>query len=333
MAYRYDIISPAALRTFARTLSAALRIGEELYLEPTPGRLTVRVLNAGRSAHVVFVFQGPFFERQEGPGEVEAAPHFKVTIRSLLAVFKALHTIQAASLQLPLRGDHVVITLDCLHGLHKVYRLAYEDAESPKAQHSPDPACHCAFTANPRQLAELLANLAAKVDKVTLLPEPARLRLRSYVEEEVADLHLRTECALDTRDLLSYAYASPGPAFSKTFQLKEFKALLGFCEAGNLALRVSFGRGNEPVLCETSVPDDTHAFWAQLLIAAFDDLDDGDLGPAPAMGERTPQRPGSQAPSIRSFTSPATARAGLAGPSPAGLPHTPASVPLPPPAP
>lgn len=37
-------------------------------------------------------------------GEVEAAPHFKVTIRSLLAVFKALHTIQAASLQLPLRG-------------------------------------------------------------------------------------------------------------------------------------------------------------------------------------------------------------------------------------
>lgn len=29
-------------------------------------------------------------------------------------------------------------------------------------------------------------NLAAKVDKVTLLPEPARLRLRSYVEEEVA---------------------------------------------------------------------------------------------------------------------------------------------------
>ena len=68
MSFCYEIATQAALRTFARTLTTLVKIGDELYLEPSPSHLTLRILNAGRSAHVVFNFQGPFFERKEYSG-------------------------------------------------------------------------------------------------------------------------------------------------------------------------------------------------------------------------------------------------------------------------
>jgi len=301
MAFTYELANPTAIRIFARCLTALLRIGDELYVEPSPGQLALRILNGGRSAHIIFTFFRPFFERLEAQGDLAALPNYKIPIRSLLNVFKAPGSIQSAALSLAPNHDRLTITLECLRGLRKVYGVTYEDFESPKAQHVPDPDNSCAFQAEPRTLALLLSNLSAKVDKATLVPEAARLHLRSHVDEELASVQLRTECAVDTRDLLGYRYATGGPAFSKTFQLKEFKALLGFCEANTLPLQMSFGRGNEPLLCETQSTDDPRSFHAALLVAAFDEMEDAST----AFTAHTPEgRIGSQAPSIRSFNSP-----------------------------
>ena len=104
----------------------------------------------------------------------------------------------------------------------QTYHLHYEDSESPKAQHTPDESCCCIFQADPRQLNEIIGNLAAKVDKVTFIPDAGRLKLKSWMDEEDVKNNLSTECAVDTRDFLKYHYNSQTP-FTKTFQLKEFK--------------------------------------------------------------------------------------------------------------
>eukprot|EP01006_Ploeotia_vitrea_P021969 TRINITY_DN54383_c0_g1_i1.p1 TRINITY_DN54383_c0_g1~~TRINITY_DN54383_c0_g1_i1.p1 ORF type:complete len:635 (-),score=57.81 TRINITY_DN54383_c0_g1_i1:73-1740(-) len=231
----------------------------------------------------------------------ETPPTFKVHVRILLAIFKNLASIQAASLSLQSKEDAFVVTLECQHSVAKEYRIHYEETGSLKAQHSPDDQCNCFFNIEPRQLCAIIANLGAKVDKVTFIPQADRLHVRSSVEDEDIGSNLNTSCSIDTRDFHRYVLkAQPGTTFSKTFQLKEFKALLNFCEANQLPFLVYFGRGGEPILFETKAPDDSRAFDASLLVAAFDELD-GDT-PSAGQGGRDTSELRSQGTSIHSFS-------------------------------
>ncbi|KAI8504857.1 Cell cycle checkpoint control protein rad9b [Branchiostoma belcheri] len=271
------IIPGANIKVFGKAIHSLSKIGEELYLEPLEHGLALRTVNVARSAYGCFVFAPEFFYHYDnswsGPegemGEEEETFKCKIQMKSVLAVFRSLPTLERTVDRCKVtldEGPRLVFQLYCKHSITKTYNLTFQECETLQAVFSKD-LCPNAITAQPKLLTEVVQNFQVSLEEITLIVSPEKVILKNYVESEPDPskvLHTQMSLAAEEFD-----YFQIGVDTELTFCLKELRAILAFAEAAGMPISLHFETSGKPIVF--SLEGDP-AFDSNFVMATLADL-------------------------------------------------------------
>ncbi|NWY70336.1 RAD9A protein, partial [Erithacus rubecula] len=247
------------------------RIGDELYLEPTEGGLSLRAVNSSRSAFASFLFAPLFFQLYE-PGSTGPDTELfrcKVHMKSFLGIFRSLPSLEKSVgkclILLKPRASRLVLQLHCKYGVTKTHNLAFQECERLQAVFDTQ-RCASRLCAPARVLAEAVVHFPLTLAEVTLGTGPGgKIGLRNYVEEEAGE-----SCRSPPKP--PSAGSPPGPPHPPLCP----QGLLSFAEASNLPLTIHFDEPGRPVIFTL---DDT-VLEVHLVLATLSDLESNSQSPS-----------------------------------------------------
>ncbi|XP_036619959.1 cell cycle checkpoint control protein RAD9A isoform X1 [Trichosurus vulpecula] len=245
------LVTGGNVRVLGKAAHSLSRIGDELYLEPLEDGLSLRTVNASRSAFACFLFAPLFFQHYQAARPPQAQPpRCKVLMKSFLSVFRSLvaleKTVERCCIALSSQSNRLVIQLHCKHGVTKTHNLSFQECESLQAIFDPAQCPHV-LRAPARVLVEAVAPFSPALSEVTLgVSRGRRVVFRSYLEEDTdAAKAMMTEMSL-SEDEFQQLQAQEGASI--TFCLKEFRGLLSFAESANLPLNIHFDLPGRPAI-------------------------------------------------------------------------------------
>ncbi|XP_055670505.1 cell cycle checkpoint control protein RAD9A isoform X1 [Falco peregrinus] len=284
------IIAGGNVKVLGRAVHSLSRIGDELYLEPTDGGLSLRTVNSSRSAFASFLFAPLFFQLYEAgsPQPHSELLRCKVLMKSFLGIFRSLpsleKTVEKCLILLRPHASRLVVQLHCKYGVTKTHNLAFQECERLQAVFDTQ-RCASQLCAPARVLAEAVVHFPPTLAEVTLGAGPGgKLSLRNYVEDETElKKTMVTELWL-AEDEFQMVAVVPGSHI--TFCLKEFRGLLTFAEASNLPLTIHYDVPGRPVVFTL----DDAVLEVHLVLATLSDTE-SNLQPPPTNGVSHPPAP------------------------------------------
>lgn len=245
------VIPAVNVKVLARAIHALCRIGDELYVEPEPARISFRAVSSSKSAYASFTFSESFFSyyNYEQTRSQEEDVTCKVSMKSCLAVFRSPShldkQVEVCQIRLEPDGVKLIFEFHCHHGIIKTHFLPIIECETLEAVYSKDMLPN-RLLVQPKLLTFALSNFQVNALELTLVVTPQKMQLRNYAEDESEMRKMvRTELCLESGEFDHY---SIGVGTSITFCLREFRALLSFAEAVNLPIAASFDTGGRPIV-------------------------------------------------------------------------------------
>ncbi|XP_005351717.1 cell cycle checkpoint control protein RAD9A [Microtus ochrogaster] len=245
------LITGGNVKVLGKAVHSLSRIGDELYLEPLKGGLSLRTVNSSRSAYACFLFAPLFFQQYQAASPGQDLLRCKILMKSFLSVFRSLamveKSVEKCCISLSGSNSHLVVQLHCKYGVKKTHNLSFQDCESLQAVFNPA-LCPHLLRAPARVLAEAVLSFPPALTEVTLgIGHGQRVILRSYQEEEAdnANKAMVTETSIGEED---FQQLQAPEGIAVTFCLKEFRGLLSFAESANLSLSVHFDVPGRPVI-------------------------------------------------------------------------------------
>lgn len=93
---------------FARILRFLARISNEIYLESTTERLTLKVVNSSKTSYGFVELPNVFFTSFRSTGEFEEN-NCRISVRPMLSIFKSQHASTSCNLKLDSTNERVLI--------------------------------------------------------------------------------------------------------------------------------------------------------------------------------------------------------------------------------
>ena len=132
---KFVIGSSSNIKVFAKSVLTLSKLGDEIYIEPTPNSLTIRAVNASRSAFARISFNASFFthfeaelfrngnnktlDDSEMSRSDETSFKCKIPAKSLLSIFKNINSLEKNVEKCSITVKHVPISQDT--AANKVY--------------------------------------------------------------------------------------------------------------------------------------------------------------------------------------------------------------------
>eukprot|EP01137_Pigoraptor_chileana_P004700 Opistho-2@2717 len=267
-------LSGRSLRDFAKAVQCMSKIGDDLHIESVGRELHFRTVSNSRSAYASVSFGSQYFDSIQRLND-DGALRCKVLVKSCHNIFRSLpnveKSVERCVISLKPALCRLVFQLMCKFNITKTINLDFQDSDILQAVYSRDQSANC-ISVQANILTEFLSMFPPTVDEVTLVAEPTQIRFKSYIEpglsSEIAARTLYTEVAVDTGDLDRYSVPNP---VAITFCLKEFKAILAFCEAIKLPISINFDAPGSPIIFSAT---DNVALRAEFVLATLQE--DGD---------------------------------------------------------
>lgn len=244
-------IPGANLKVVARAVHALARIGEDLYFEPNEDALSLKSVNAGRSAYASFTFHQSFFSYYSytpSSDQSEASAQCKISMRSCLPVFRSPvnldRKVENCLVSVEDNGSKLVFEMRFFHGMVKTYFLPVIESRILQVVFTKTPEMDC-FNASAQVFAESFHNFSNSQEEITFQVSPDSLFIRSYSDGSSQSSKMKsTEISLSVSELNKYWVKKEN---SITFSHKEFRALLSFAEATNSDIEANFGMEGKPI--------------------------------------------------------------------------------------
>lgn len=236
------VIPARYLKLFAKSVSCMAKVGDELFIEATETKLILRTINASRSAFLAFSLNRTFFDTYTLEDNIDRK--YQVKLKPCQAVFKQYTNMEKCTMRLDEGEQRLVFEILCKHSIQKVYKLTLEDCEAVQAVYSKNEDLN-KITSLPKKLIESTNNFHAQLDEISMLASKEQFKLKSYIDDaKAASKVLQTELAVDASDFEEYVIHNDAVV---TFSLKDFKSVLGFCDASGQPVTVYFERAGRPI--------------------------------------------------------------------------------------
>ena len=273
------LIPNRCVKLFGRAIHCLSKIGDELYFEGLKDGLALRTVNSSRSAYACFIFNKIFFDEYEqecdqlqssNGGELLKC---KMTMKSCLAIFKSLATIEKTveKCKIEFKPDdcRMVFALYCKHGITKTHNLTYQECESLQAVFSKE-LCPNQITAQSKVMQETVTNFPVSCTEITLNVSPEQVRIKNYVDDEPDPTKVvHTEMTLVPDEFDDFQI---GIDTQVTFCLKELRSILAFSEFVNQPMAIYFEHTGKPIVF--SMSNDT-AYVCDFVMATLAETEAG----------------------------------------------------------
>jgi hypothetical protein len=256
-----SISTNSNLKVLSSSLTTLAKIGKDVILEAAKasGIMTLRCVNDPKTTFSVFEFRPNFFDN---PGLEWNIPDssilglaIKVQIRHILSVFRALRSTEKLSLSLVNIGQHkhvMKFCATCRNGIMKTHQFSYEDVPvAMEAEFDRDNALHRIKT-RPALLIEASQHLHGSDEVLLCAKAGLELGLSSY-SHTLDKVELSTNMTIPNRDFERFDISDP--VAQLLFSMRDFRAVLSFCEAHSNEiedLELLFNSPGEPILLTSS---------------------------------------------------------------------------------
>ncbi|KAK4010634.1 cell cycle checkpoint control protein RAD9A isoform X2 [Daphnia magna] len=251
------LLDATSVKVLARAIHCLAKIGDELHIEPTENGLTLKTVNASKSAYSAFNFHLPFFldfchisenTIQADPDE-DTVIKCKLPMKSILSVFRSIgsleKSVETCNIMLPLLEALLIIEFKCKHGIIKHFNLRYFECESVEAEFCKS-GYASKFSCSSRFYSETLLSFHSSTQEVTWSLAMDQVHLSNHIDDEIDPSKcVRTEVTLAKDEFVDFNVAL---CTQVTFCLKELRAILAFAEALKLDLDCRMEGAGQPVL-------------------------------------------------------------------------------------
>lgn len=307
IAMEFLVSNAHSIKTLARVIQAASKIGDDVMLASAQTAVQLRTLSSSHSTCAEFTFTRPFFDRLQLP---RTQLDVKIPTRTLLTVFRAPAVLASVRMRTSSRSHALVFTITTLKSrLRKTYRVPILDGRLGKTIFS-SRGCTCMLLTRAQLFLDVLKNFHGKLDEITFTPTAAALRISSFVHSETAVTRnrvLRTEMTLDAAEFDVHRFEKTEEVVLTIF-CKFFRAVLEFCEHVESPLRMWYERSGYPLLfdVEAGPPGGEPDFTAHFIFATR-------LTPAAAHAAATQSNPAAVTPNAAEAP-PSSSAAGMERP-------------------
>ncbi|XP_046638173.1 cell cycle checkpoint control protein RAD9A-like isoform X2 [Daphnia pulicaria] len=269
------LLDATSVKVLARAIHSLAKIGDELHISPMENGLTLKTVNASKSAYSAFNFHLPFFLDYTHISEntVHADPEedtvikCKLPMKSILSVFRSIgsleKSVETCKIMLPLLEALLIIEFRCKHGIVKYFNLRYFECESVEAEFSKE-GYPSKFSCSSRFYNETLQSFHSSTQEVTWSLAMDQVHLSNHIDDEIDPSKcVRTEVTLVKDEFIEFNVAL---CTQVTFCLKELRAILAFAEALKLDLDCRMEGAGQPVLFSLQKDD---LYSADFLLATL----------------------------------------------------------------
>ncbi|KAK9828366.1 hypothetical protein WJX74_011041 [Apatococcus lobatus] len=246
MSLQAALVGPQ-IKSLKGALQCLAKLGSELLLEATPHKIILRSINTARSAYAAITFFHNFFDAYE-IFEKELL-QTGVLLKQLLAVFRTPR-LSKLTLEIGSEETKLMVTVLAENGLRKRFRIPCMDVEILQATVDKDSQPTC-LVAEAGALNRLLLSFWSSLREI-MTSAMSKPQILSFVDPQKgsADKSLHTQLAVDTHEVfLSYQHLSRETG-DVTFNLKDFKTMLSFCEMLQCNVALHFDAAGAPLVVE-----------------------------------------------------------------------------------
>lgn len=261
------------VRVFATIVQCIGRIGKELFFEANAAGVVLRALNDAKSAFISFNLMPEYFATYAGP-DVGNSIKCKLFVKNCQHAFRNLRHVDSMRLYFDTasgRTHFLVVEHSCRRGVMKKHSLIFEECEILQAVFDRSTAPNCvAF--RPQLFTTLLQYIKGSAE-VTFAVANDLLEVASFhqnLDDTVARSLVKTSMTVNRNEFDHFHLDEEYDQGSDvTFSLKEFRALLQFCEAAAVSeeqLYMYFFTHGVPLLFTTEGTGNP-AFFVSLILA------------------------------------------------------------------
>ncbi|ETN63049.1 hypothetical protein AND_005246 [Anopheles darlingi] len=244
------VLPGANVKLLARAINSFSKIGNELYLEATPGGLELKTINSTNTAYAVALFQDGFFNSyRQGANDTPEENCCKISMKPILTIFKGLSKVVTCSVSLDVNQSRLIFQFRCKLEVTKTYRIFLLDSEHINAlnlqQQFPSQ-----IVGSHKVFSSVLLHLNNSVVEIAFDLKEDKTVVSNFVEEHDRST-LRSTLAIATSAFLSYQL---NQSANLIFCYKEFKAVTMLAALSKLNITMSFSEAGAPLMLELNKP-------------------------------------------------------------------------------
>lgn len=187
-------LSPANLPIFTKSLSALLKISQEIWLACTDILVLISV-NQTRSTYCQVECQASLFTEFTNLSIIQ----IKLLLKPIVLLLRQNANMNHLEMcVITLENDRLTIVLECKYGVRKTHHFVYSDSDAPRAVYNSQD-CNQTFTAAPRSLRSLLTSFPPLLHDVTLELAPDSFGITSECKS-LEERQLATRVTIDCAD-------------------------------------------------------------------------------------------------------------------------------------
>ncbi|KAJ6229765.1 DNA repair protein rad9 [Anaeramoeba flamelloides] len=196
---------------------------------------------------------------------------FQINLKSLIAIFKKSHSYERVSFETFVAGNILEITIGLRLQMKKIISLPFLECDLVNAIYS-----HEAFPNQTVCRSKLLINALNKFQsntgEITFEFTKQSFNIKSHEVDEkpsIRNKKLQTEIVVKLSSLELYLLNENFVNCELTFVLKEFRAILNFCDYVHQPVNIFFDFEGKPILVSIKIPNELRM---DFIMSTFDNL-------------------------------------------------------------
>ncbi|KAJ6230080.1 DNA repair protein rad9 [Anaeramoeba flamelloides] len=249
-------ITAQSIRTFHKLLQCCSKIGDELRFEIVDETLIIRTFDSSRSAFIVFFFDKGFFESYQILTEENIT--FKTGLKNLLTVFKKSNTFERVQFNVDPESNNLVLAINLRFGFRKIHQIPYDECDLVHAKYTVEHFPH-RVACRSKLLVDCLSKFQQSLNELTFSFTPDSMTLKTYdldPQKAIRNKKLKTEISIKKEDIERFYLGETFINCDLTFTIKEFRAVLSFCEFVRQPINIFFDWEGKPLMCCFKVPNE-----------------------------------------------------------------------------